>query len=313
MENCIELESRSGRSLSLRLIHLCAFAPLRFLTPARGILNHYFTHGVTLAYRTYGHGPIAVLAFHGFGRTGEDFAVLTSALGEACTLYAFDLHFHGQSPSYPDRADVPFTPHELAHFFTAFADSIQKDRITLLGYSLGGRIALSLVECMPQRIDRVLLVAPDGLVTRPWYRILATSTFGRALYRRFVEKPILIHGLIDGLRKLRLMNDRRYRFLKGQTDSKRKRILVRDVWLSYRLIEPNLAVVAAKAEEFRIPIHLFFGTHDRVIPPTTGHNLRKFAPDRITQEELPAGHILLTPELGSAIIAHLDMAPLPTA
>ena len=67
------------------------------------------------------------------------------------------------------------------------------------------------------------------------------------------------------------------------------------------------------AEEFRIPIHLFFGTHDRVIPPTTGHNLRKFAPDRITQEELPAGHILLTPELGSAIIAHLDMAPLPTA
>jgi len=266
----------------------------------------YFTHGVTLAYRIYGNGAIPVLAFHGFGRTGEDFAVLETVLAERCTVHAFDLHFHGQSPSYPHRAEEPFTPAELATFFTAFADSIHAERITLLGYSLGGRIALSLLEQVPQRIEQVFLAAPDGLVTRPWYRGLAASSIGRNLYRRFVEKPMIIHGVIDGLRAVRLLNERMHRFLKGQTDSKAKRILLRDVWLSYRLIEPDLAMAAANAEKYHVPVHLFFGTHDRVIKPVTGNNLSRFAPDRITREELPFGHVLLTPELGNAILAHLS-------
>lgn len=265
----------------------------------------YFTHGPTLAYRTYGHGPVPVLAFHGFGRTGADFAVLEPALEDIATLYAFDLHFHGQSPGYPERANQPFTPHELAVFFAAFADHIGAQKVAILGYSLGGRIALSLLEQMPERIERVFLAAPDGLQTRPWYRALASSAFGRRLYRRFVERPALVHGLINGLRALRLMNERRYRFLMGQTDSRAKRELVRDVWLSYRLIEPDLAVVARHALELGIGVHLFFGARDRVIPSRLGARLARFAPDRITQEELPFGHVLLTPELGRALARHL--------
>ncbi len=261
----------------------------------------YFTHGPTLAYRTYGHGPLPVLAFHGFGRTGVDFAVLEPELGEHCTLYAFDLHFHGQSPGYPERADMPFTPKELATYFTAFADHLNAPRIGLLGYSLGGRIALSLLEQAPERIERAFLAAPDGLKTRPWYRGLAASRMGRALYKRFVVNPTVTHAIMKSLRALRLMNERMYRFLMGQTDSRAKRQLVHDVWLSYRLIEPDLARVAGNAQRHVIPVHLFFGSNDRVIPPALGESLRKHAPERITQHELPFGHMLLTPELGTAI------------
>jgi pimeloyl-ACP methyl ester carboxylesterase len=269
-------------------------------------LLSYFTHGPTLAYRSYGHGPVMVLAFHGFGRTGEDFRVLEKELGEQCTIHAFDLHFHGKSPSYPERADQPFTPRELAVFFSAFADQLGVPKVTILGYSLGGRIALCLLEAMPARIERVFLAAPDGLVTRPWYRGLAMSGVGRELYRRFVEKPVVVHGVIDGLRATRLMNERMHRFLKGQTDSKAKRILVRDVWLSYRLIEPDLERVAAQVKAHGIPVHLFFGTHDRVIKPHFGEHLRKHAPDLIDQRELPFGHVLLTTELGAAMRAILS-------
>lgn len=265
----------------------------------------YFTHGVTLAYRTYGHGPLPVLAFHGFGRTGADFAVLEPELGERCTLYAFDLHFHGQSPGYPERADEPFTPKELAIYFTAFADQLNAPKVLLLGYSLGGRITLSLLEQVPERIERVFLAAPDGLKTRPWYRGLAASKVGRALYKRFVVKPTVTHAVIKTLRAMRLLNERMFRFLMGQTDSRAKRQLVHDVWLSYRLIEPDLERVAANAKTHGIPVHLFFGTHDRVIQPASGENLRKHAPDLISQEELPFGHAVITEALGHAIAAHL--------
>ena len=265
----------------------------------------YFTQGVTLAYRTYGHGPLPVLAFHGFGRTGADFAVLENALGGLCTLYCFDLHFHGQSPGYPERAEAPFTPKELASFFMAFADQIGADKVGLLGYSLGGRIALSLLEQVPERIARVLLAAPDGLKTRPWYRGMAATGPGRWLYRRFVLDPSVTHAIMKGLRLARIMNERMFRFLMGQTDSRAKRQLVHDVWLSYRLVEPDLARVAGNAKTQGIPVHLFFGTNDRVIRPVLGENLRKHAPDLVTQQELPFGHALLTGELGEAIAAHL--------
>lgn len=265
----------------------------------------YFTHGPTLAYRTYGSGPLPVLAFHGFGRTGADFAILEQELGDRCTLYAFDLHFHGQSPGYPERAETPFTPQELATYFTAFADERGAAQVAVLGYSLGGRIALSLLEQRPDRLSHVFLAAPDGLKTRPWYRGLAASKVGRSLYRRFVERPEAVHLLINGLRATRLMSQKMHRFLIGQTDSRAKRTLVRDVWLSYRLIEPDLAQVAAQARQHGIPVHLFFGTNDSVIKPALGERLRQHAPDRITQEELPFGHVLLTQELGQAIRANL--------
>ncbi|HRH39869.1 MAG TPA: alpha/beta hydrolase, partial [Flavobacteriales bacterium] len=262
---------------------------------------NYFTHGPTLAYRTFGSGPLHVLAFHGFGRSGADFEVLEPSLKNLLTIHAFDLHFHGKSPGYPERANTPFTPKELADYFASFADRIGATRVGLLGYSLGGRIALSLAEQMPQRLDVVLLAAPDGLHTRPWYRRLAASSFGRALYRRFVMDPSLIHALIKTMRALRLMNERMFRFLMGQTDSRAKRELVRDVWLSYRLIEPDLHKVAANAVEHNVPVHLFFGTYDKVIKAHQGANLHSLAPNMITQTELPLGHALLTAELGAAM------------
>lgn len=265
----------------------------------------YFTHGPTLAYRTYGHGPVPVLAFHGFGRTGEDFAILEPQVQAHCTIYAFDLHFHGKSPGYPERAEQPFTPQELAHYFTAFADQIGAQKIAVLGYSLGGRMALNLLEQVPERLSRVFLAAPDGLKTRPWYRGLAASWFGRRLYRRFVEHPEVVHALINSTRALRLISGKMHRFLMGQTDSRRKRMLVRDVWLSFRLIEPDLARVAANATEQQIPVHLIFGERDNVIKPAFGDRLRQQAPALITHQVLPFGHVLITPELGQLIAAHL--------
>lgn len=266
----------------------------------------YFTHGPTLAYRTYGHGPVPLLAFHGFGRTGEDFHILEGPLGDLCTIYAFDLHYHGHSPAYPARADQPFTPMELATYFAAFMDSLGKERVLLLGYSFGGRTVLNLLEQIPHRVERAFMAAPDGLKTRPWYRGLATSRIGRWLYKRFITHPQRIHAIIHVLKATRLMNERMHRFLIGQSDTRAKRQLVHDVWLSYRNIEPDLATVAANAQKHGIPIHLYFGEFDRVIPAILGHKLRKHAPETISLDLLPFGHVLVTRELGEAMRVVFD-------
>ncbi len=265
-----------------------------------------FTHGTTtLAYRSYGHGPAQVLAFHGFGRTGEDFALFGPLLAERCTIHAFDLHFHGGSNTLGERAHAPFTPPELAAYFTAFADHISAAKVTLLGYSLGGRIALSLLTTMPERVAHVVLVAPDGLKTRPWYRGLAASRFGRHLYGRFVENPHRVHAIMNTLHGVGLMRAKLHRFLIGQTDSQLKRQQVHDVWLSYRLIEPDLSHVGRVLRERAIPLHLYLGRTDSVIPAHLAQGLKRQAPKLVHVQLLEAGHVLLTPELAPQIAAAL--------
>ncbi|MBL0034764.1 MAG: alpha/beta fold hydrolase [Flavobacteriales bacterium] len=261
-----------------------------------------FTHGpTTLAYRSYGHGPTVVLAFHGFGRTGADFALFEPMLAERCTIHAFDLHFHGESSTPGERAHDPFTPAELAAYFTAFADHLGADKLTLLGYSLGGRIALSLLNTMPDRVANVVLVAPDGLKTRPWYRGLAASRFGRHLYGRFVENPHRVHAIMNTLHGVGLMRPKLHRFLMGQTDNRVKRQQVHDVWLSYRLIEPDLSDVGRVLRERAIPLHLFLGRTDSVIPAHLAQGLKSQAPELVHVQLLEAGHVLLTPELAPPI------------
>lgn len=258
-----------------------------------------FAHaGLEMAHHTYGRGPVHVVAFHGFGRTGADFAILEPFIGERCIIHAFDLPFHGNSPSPTDRVDRPIGPEELAAFFTAFADVVSAPRITVMGYSLGGRIALSLLERMPQRIAKAFLIAPDGLKHRPWYRGLAGSSPGRAVYAHFIDHPGPVHALIHGLRATRLLGDRMHRFLIGQSDTREKRQLMRDIWLTFRAVEPELPVVARNASAHGINIQLVFGERDRVIKPAFGEALRQLAPAQVDIQRIPTGHVLLIPELG---------------
>jgi pimeloyl-ACP methyl ester carboxylesterase len=45
----------------------------------------------------------------------------------------------------------------------------------LMGFSLDGRIALSVLELMPAGVSRLVLLAPDGLKINFWYW-LSTQT-----------------------------------------------------------------------------------------------------------------------------------------
>lgn len=239
-----------------------------------------------------------IIAFHGFGRSGEDFSVFAKALGDIATIHAFDLPFHGESPSPSERVIIPFEPNELRDYFTAFADHIQAEKFVLIGYSLGGRVALSLLETMPERIARAILIAPDGLKTKPWYRGLASSAWGRARYTHFIDHPQHVYWIVNAVHGLKLMNDKMRRFILGQTDTREKRLLLHDVWLSFRHIEPDLHAVASNASRLQLPINLIFGAKDSVIRPELAKNFEPLAAQWISTTVVDAGHQLLTAELG---------------
>ncbi len=115
-------------------------------------------HGHDLAYVDRGTGP-AVLFIHGLLGTNQNWTHLVSCLEAAHRVLLPDLFGHGAS-------DKPMGDYSLgAHAATLrdLLDELEIERVTLVGHSLGGGIALQFCYLFPERVDRLVLVASGGL------------------------------------------------------------------------------------------------------------------------------------------------------
>src|SRR5580698_3178204 len=102
---------------------------------------------------THGTGPDLVL-LHGWGLNLRVWDGLTRELESTFRVIAVDLPGHGRSAWNPKAR----TPAEQAWQVHATLSSIS-DRYSLLGWSLGGQIAIDLAAAMPGSVERLILVA----------------------------------------------------------------------------------------------------------------------------------------------------------
>lgn len=299
MEKCpFPAKTQSAQSGCGTLGVLCVFA-------VSSSIQSFSHNGLTIAHRSFGHGPVHVLGFHGYGGSTADFSPFEGALGHLCTIHAFDTWFNGQS-RWPEGRAVsdPLRPQEWRDLMRAYMDVNGIERALFMGFSLGGRSAMSLMEQLPERSRGLLLLAPDGLVRFPWYRWLSKFSWGRGLYRRFQEKPEGWFRTLDSLHKLGLVTDKRREFLRMHTEDQAKRQLVHDVWLSLRLLEPDLNTVVANMLQHDLRAYLFMGRFDSVIKLPWGQRFQQRAPERIHLNVLETGHQVRTAGLIATLAAH---------
>lgn len=95
-----------------------------------------------------------VVFLHGFLGTAADWTEVMAALAGSCACWALDLPGHGASLGRP-AADYAMAG--AARAVLATLDSHRIDRATLVGYSMGGRLALQLAIQAPDRWNGVVL------------------------------------------------------------------------------------------------------------------------------------------------------------
>jgi len=100
----------------------------------------------------------AVVLLHGFTHTGASWDPVVSALGERYRVLALDIRGHGSA-----SARVPVA---LAGVLDDVA-SLAPDRFTLVGYSMGGRIALHAALALPGRLERLVLIGASPGIADP--------------------------------------------------------------------------------------------------------------------------------------------------
>jgi 2-succinyl-6-hydroxy-2,4-cyclohexadiene-1-carboxylate synthase len=121
-------------------------------------------NGITVNVERAGLGPPLVL-LHGFTGSAESWDDHTHVFGEQFTTYAIDLIGHGRTsaPGDPHRYQMRLCVEDLLALF----DRLEIERTALLGYSLGGRVALQLTVAAPDRIDALVLESASPGIADP--------------------------------------------------------------------------------------------------------------------------------------------------
>jgi 2-succinyl-6-hydroxy-2,4-cyclohexadiene-1-carboxylate synthase len=102
-----------------------------------------------------------VVALHGFTGQAGDFEPLRDCLPSSVQLTAPDLPGHGAKSSQRQLSDYSLESH-----LQAISEAATAPQITLLGYSMGGRLALHWAIAHPERVRRLILIgASPGLAT----------------------------------------------------------------------------------------------------------------------------------------------------
>lgn len=98
-----------------------------------------------------GRPPLAIL--HGFLGSSRNWQTAGAALAAHFHVCALDLRNHGRSPHAPEM-DYPVMVADLL----AWLDARGLAQVSLLGHSLGGKVAMALACRHPERVSRLIVV-----------------------------------------------------------------------------------------------------------------------------------------------------------
>jgi pimeloyl-ACP methyl ester carboxylesterase len=135
-------------------------------------------HGYLRAYRVAGRGP-AVLFIHGIGDDSSTWLDVLASLAGEFTVIAPDLLGHGGSAK--PRAD-----YSVAAYACGMRDllaTLEIERVSVVGHSLGGGVAMQFAYQFPELCERIVLVGSGGIGpgVHPLLRLAAAPGVGLML------------------------------------------------------------------------------------------------------------------------------------
>lgn len=115
-------------------------------------------HGDRVAYRDEGAGEVLLL-IHGIGGSSNNWRAIIPTLSKKYRVIAPDLLGHGQS----DKPRGDYSLGAFAVWLRDFLDALGISRVTIIGHSLGGGIAMQFTHQHRDYCERLILMSSGGL------------------------------------------------------------------------------------------------------------------------------------------------------
>ena len=255
-------------------------------------LQYVTVHGHRRAYVQVGSGP-ALLLLHGLGCDHTTWAPVIDSLARRFTVVAPDLLGHGAS-------DKPRADYSVGGYANGMRDLITVlgiDRVTVVGHSFGGGVAMQFAYQYPERTERLVLVGSGGLGPEVSPAVRAITTPGFHQVMGLLTLPGVRHLGTAGMRRLAgtgvpVLRDldevaEIYDSFKDPHARAAIRHVVRAV-VDWRGQIVTMADRAYLTEE--MPMCVIWGAGDAVIPVRHASNAGALAPKARVEVMPNAGH-----------------------
>ena len=221
------------------------------------MLQEYLSYKDTrIHYHRFGEGKKLLITLHGFGDRGQLFSVLQPALNRHYTVY------HGLTKWPHDQ----FTQKDLLAIINLIRNEIAVEKFDLMGYSFGGRLTMSMLDTLGDQIERLYLIAPDGIQTKWLININLVPRIAIQTLYHLLKQPSWFLYLLDRSFRLGLTSKYVYNFARSHTGTPKRRKRLFGSWLSLAYFKVNRKEVKQYIQAQNIPTYLYFGAQDKIIP-----------------------------------------------
>jgi pimeloyl-ACP methyl ester carboxylesterase len=243
-----------------------------------------------------------LLLLHGFGSSLQAWDDWSVKLEQKYRVIRLDLPgfgLTGASPAndYSEEKDLATLTH--------FADKLGLEKFSIMGHSMGGKMAWSLAASQPERVRALVLMAPDGfpetkdIGTKP-YEVPAVMGLIKYVFPKYLVRKSIEPAFSDADALNDALVNRYFDMLRAP--GVRGAILNRSNQTIYTDPVPRLKAIKA-------PTLLIWGEQDQMIPSTNAQSYANVLSNSTTVIVPKLGHLLQEeqPEKGlTAVMQFLD-------
>ena len=242
-------------------------------------LKYLELNGDRVAYQDVGQGSV-VLLVHGMGGSSQTWREVLPHLSARHRVIAPDLIGHGQS-------DKPRTDYSLGAFAVWLRDLLDQlgvSRMTLVGHSLGGGVAMQFAHQHPEYIERLVLISSGGLGPELGHTLRLMSAPGAEFVlpviapQKVVAAGERLRGWLASMGVRSAQADETWNAYISLADPKTRTAFLRTLRsvVDYR----GQAVSAFNKMHFTegLPTLLIWGEQDRLIPAAHGRDAHEALP-----------------------------------
>jgi pimeloyl-ACP methyl ester carboxylesterase len=222
-----------------------------------------------LHYQKIGNSNKILLAFHGMGQDFSCFQNFAQTFENQYTTYIFDLPYHGKSGGINGniyQENEVITKEIWQEYLEEFLQKNQIQNFSIIAFSMGGRFALATVESFAERIEELILLAPDGITEDPKYTLATRNGFTRKIFKYVVQNNVKYHALADLFARTGIVHKSVVKLAKIMVDSPQKQEQIIRAWVGFHQLRFDVKKIAELINNQQINVKIFIGKYDSLLP-----------------------------------------------
>lgn len=220
-----------------------------------------------------GHGK-PLLLIHGLGARGEDWTPQMPFYAKnGFRVYAIDLLGCGRT----DRPDIRYTIGQQVDLIQGFLTAMHLEKVDLVGWSMGGWVALEFALQHPEHVNRLVAMGSAGLK-----------------FKSDLTPGVLEPNTVPELERLEAVLMARHYYIPGFVQRDLLRTMQRNRAVVHRTLESLLReedYFAGRLHQLQMPVLLMWGQQDELIPPSVGRQMHQAIPQSVLELYAGCGHM----------------------